>query len=348
MRSLKIAHIDTWLDTEHPSLKGRFLQGRNIIQDNEDIDDENGHGTATAGVIVASYNFDQQLGGIVTENIKLMPLKVAGENGKTRLSYILKGLVLAAKEESKVAFIGFPVPAVRSLREAINFFEPETEGLVVMPAAHYEPFIKKSKHSSRFVVSTVDNSGNSPHWAPTHGADIFAPGVHIWTTAKGGKHAWFNGTSFSAAITAGIFGLLLSIPNLSHSNRIWLQTILNNPINAFKAVQNALYIPEDNLINFFDVKPCSSNQKSPLCVFVEDALGLFYLQIQGNNQIVFMKNLQGQKELKLELPERILSDESRTNSPIEIHISDVAGNKTYIVIGEPFNNFSDEKLKHEF
>jgi hypothetical protein len=102
-----------------------------------------------------------------------MPLKVAGENGKTRLSYILKGLVLAAKEESKVAFIGFPVPAVRSLREAINFFEQETEGWVVMPAAHYEPFIKKSKHSSRFVVSTVDDSGNSPHWAPTHGADIF-------------------------------------------------------------------------------------------------------------------------------------------------------------------------------
>ena len=61
-----------------------------------------------------------------------------------------------------------------------------------------------------------------------------------------------------------------------------------------------------------------------------------------------MKNLQGQKELKLELSERILSDESRRNSPIEIHVSDVAGNKTYIVIGEPFNNFSDEKLKHEF
>jgi thermitase len=59
-----VAVIDTGVDYTHEELIGKVIPGHDYVDDDNDPMDENGHGTAVAGIIAAKANNGRGIAGI--------------------------------------------------------------------------------------------------------------------------------------------------------------------------------------------------------------------------------------------------------------------------------------------
>lgn len=93
---ITVAVIDSGVDRNHPDLRGNIMSGYNFIDNNTDTTDEHGHGTAIAGVIAATYNNRIGIAGVSGDtNVEILPLKVAGQDGKGQVSHMIKAVEYA-------------------------------------------------------------------------------------------------------------------------------------------------------------------------------------------------------------------------------------------------------------
>jgi subtilisin family serine protease len=67
--SRSVCVIDTGVDYNHPDLKGRVLRGRDIVNDDADPMDDNGHGTHVAGIIAAKQGNKIGIAGVSTGRV---------------------------------------------------------------------------------------------------------------------------------------------------------------------------------------------------------------------------------------------------------------------------------------
>src|SRR5207248_1570267 len=78
--SVVVAVIDTGIDGNHPDLRGAVLRGLDVMNGGTDTADDEGHGTAVAGIIAArTDNHAGQAG--VCWNCALLPIKALDSNG---------------------------------------------------------------------------------------------------------------------------------------------------------------------------------------------------------------------------------------------------------------------------
>src|SRR5438552_5053655 len=82
-----IAIVDTGIDATHPDLSGRVVGGTDLYNGDDDPADDNGHGTAVAGIAAA-----------VCPSCSLLAVKVQDEHGgsASTLHMIAMGIVWAA------------------------------------------------------------------------------------------------------------------------------------------------------------------------------------------------------------------------------------------------------------
>lgn len=95
---IKVAIIDSGIKSTHQDLVGKVDtdNGYNFVSNNNNTDDDNGHGTNMAGVIAANHN-GVGINGIAGQvNAKLIPIKVLDENGVGTTLNIAKGIKYAA------------------------------------------------------------------------------------------------------------------------------------------------------------------------------------------------------------------------------------------------------------
>ncbi|MEM7262198.1 MAG: S8 family serine peptidase, partial [Planctomycetota bacterium] len=82
--------------------------GYDFVNDDTDPDDDHGHGTHVAGMIVA--NIDNNVGTAgACPKCRLMPIKVLDENNLGAWSTIAKGIVFAIEQGGRV---GLTPPAL--------------------------------------------------------------------------------------------------------------------------------------------------------------------------------------------------------------------------------------------
>ena len=99
---VKVAVIDTGVAYKHPALQDSFLKeddtivGYNFVADNENADDDQGHGTHCAGIIAAKKVDDNGMTGIAEllapGKVKILPIKVLGKDGSGSTDNINKGI----------------------------------------------------------------------------------------------------------------------------------------------------------------------------------------------------------------------------------------------------------------
>lgn len=216
-----IAVVDSGVDMEHPDLKDNiYSSGKDFANDDLDATDDNGHGTFVAGIAAAVTNNSEGIAGVAW-NCKILPVKVADENGEAFYSWIIEGIIYAVDNDARVINISLGGPFPQEALEEALYYAKKNEVLVVAAAGNdSEAVLYPAAYDQYCVgVSATDYNDSRASWS-NHGPeiDVAAPGVRViscvptWYWGEESlPYAFGFGTSASAPHVSGMAGLIISI-----------------------------------------------------------------------------------------------------------------------------------------
>lgn len=214
-----IAILDTGIDAAHPDLAGKLVPGWNFYNGNADTSDVHGHGTAVGGAAVALTN--NTIGvAAVAPGAMLMPVRIADPNAWATWSTVAQGLTWAADNGADVANISYNgVSGSASVQSAAQYMKNKG-GLVVVAAGNNGIAETIAPSSTMITVSATDSADAKTSWSSFGNfVDIAAPGINIYTTAKGGGYSVSWGTSLASPVVAGAVALIKAAnPTLAPSD----------------------------------------------------------------------------------------------------------------------------------
>ncbi len=131
-----IAIVDTGVDRTQPDLRGRVLNGWDFVGNDGNPRDDNGHGTAVAGVAAAAANNGVGIAGMCW-HCEILPVKVLNANGSGFHSNIAAGIIWATKHGADVINLSLAGPSQANvIASAVAF--ARNHGVVVVAAAGNE------------------------------------------------------------------------------------------------------------------------------------------------------------------------------------------------------------------
>ncbi len=241
---ITVAILDTGVDKDHPELSGALVAGYDIINDDDDPDDDNGHGTHCAGIVAAAYknsmtglNHNGVVG--VAHGVSIMPVKVLDSGGSGTYTEIADGIIWAADHGADVISMSLSGRSGSTLlRDAIRYAIDENDVVVVAAAgnagkrnANMNNVQYPAKYPEVIAVGATDSKDARAKFSSTGtGLDVVAPGVTIWSTNNDGKWKAASGTSMACPHVAGTVGLVLS--NSLPGAGSWTPELMHAHINA--------------------------------------------------------------------------------------------------------------------
>jgi subtilisin family serine protease len=235
--SVVVAVLDTGVDASHPDLGGALVPGFDVVNNDSNPNDDNGHGTSVAGVIAArTDNVKGQAG--VCWNCAVMPVKVLGANGSGTTSAIASGILWAVDHGADVINLSLGGSGTTTaLADAVA--HAASQGVLVVAAAgnngNTTPFYPAA-YSQVISVAGTTSSDSRYEWS-SYGSwvEVAAPGCNIAPDAGGG-YVNFCGTSAATPVVAGIAGLAYSLePTLTRS--AFEQALTSTAVPVGSAVQ---------------------------------------------------------------------------------------------------------------
>src|SRR6266853_187255 len=215
-RGVRVAIVDSGIDTEHPDLKGKVRESVEAVAEDGKINfhpstsgDQAGHGTACAGIITS-----------VAPEVELYSVKVLGPKASGSGNIFLVGLDYAIKQKFEI--INLSLGTTKR-----DFFAPLHDlldrayqsGCIVVSAANNLPYPSYPSIFSSSIVSVVKRSGGDPfNFGYRYGQviELVAPGVEVTTTWPGGGYRQLTGNSFACPYVVGIIALIKeAYPNLT-------------------------------------------------------------------------------------------------------------------------------------
>src|SRR6185295_10142695 len=128
-----VAILDTGVDGSHPDLDANLVQGASFVDGPTWDSDQNGHGTAMAGIVAAETGNGIGVAGVAYAGVHLMPVTVLNSAGLGRDSDIIEGLVWASDHGADVALLAFSASGYSSaLQAAVDY--AWSKGVVVVAA----------------------------------------------------------------------------------------------------------------------------------------------------------------------------------------------------------------------
>jgi len=205
-----IAVLDSGVDSAHPDLAGNLVPGWNMIDNNSNTADVNGHGTKVSGSAAATANNGQGSAGVAW-GAKIMPVRISDANGYAYWSTVAQGIYWAADHGAKVVNISFNGVSGSSTVQTAAQYLRNKGGVVVVSAGNTSGLQTYTPSDTLLVVAATDSSDNRASFS-SYGdyVDVAAPGVSIYSTTNGGGYANVSGTSFSSPITAATIALMFS------------------------------------------------------------------------------------------------------------------------------------------
>jgi subtilisin family serine protease len=218
-----IAVLDSGVRADHPEFAGRLLPGYDFVNEDDNPEDDSGHGTHVAGIMAAAMNNGMGIAG-VCPNCSLLPVKVLNQSNLGSWWQLAQGIIFAVDNGAQVLnlSLGSVVPSA-TLERAIDYaFE---HGAIVIAAAGNqgsdEPFYPAAIDG---VIGVGAITSKGTLWSKSnYGSyvDLVAPGELIYSTYydlnniyRG--YTFMNGTSMAASFVSGVAGLLLTVaPDLS-------------------------------------------------------------------------------------------------------------------------------------
>ncbi|HVE91220.1 MAG TPA: S8 family serine peptidase [Actinomycetota bacterium] len=222
-----IAVIDTGVDLRHEDLRERIVPGHDYIDDDDDAQDANGHGTHVAGVAAATADNGLGIAGVAPAAM-ILPLRVLDANGRGIESDVASAIrfsVLRARTTGVKLVVNLSLTdlkqgggiAALDTRNAIR--DAWRAGAVVVAAAGNEslPFSKYPAEGPNVLsVGAIDDRQQHAAFS-NKGVNLVAPGEKIlsafWDRDEPDAHDLYavgSGTSVAAPHVSGAAALLLS------------------------------------------------------------------------------------------------------------------------------------------
>jgi subtilisin family serine protease len=208
--STVVAVVDTGVRVVS-DLAGRVLPGRDFVNDDNNADDDQGHGTMTAGVIAARGDNGKGAAGICW-TCKILPVKVLDNTGTGSYTDIAQGIRWAADQGADIINLSLGGDAdLQLLRDAVTY--AGDKGALVIAAAGNDG--KSTRHYPAAIPSVLGvgaaTSADARYSWSNHGSwvDIAAPGCNP-AQARNGKVGQFCGTSSATPFVSGVAALLAS------------------------------------------------------------------------------------------------------------------------------------------
>ncbi|UIX30180.1 S8 family peptidase [Streptomyces sp. GQFP] len=230
-KGVKVAVLDTGVDTGHPDLAGKIAESTSFVPD-QAVQDGHGHGTHVASTIVGSgAASDGRLKG-VAPGAELLVGKVLGNDGRGQSSWIIAGMEWAAHSGAKIVSMslgGTATGASDVLSETVDELSASTGALFVVASGNAGPYEQSvgtpGIADSALTVGAVDKSDKLASFSsrgPRLGdfavkPEITAPGVGIVAARAAGTtmgtpvdadYTAANGTSMATPHVAGAAALV--------------------------------------------------------------------------------------------------------------------------------------------
>ncbi|MFG2076684.1 S8 family serine peptidase [Nonomuraea maritima] len=227
---VRVAILDTGVDTEHPDLAGSIAASRSFIP-GEEVTDRHGHGTHTASILAGTGAASDGKERGVAPGAKLMVGKVLSDDDTGTVSGIIAGMEWAAREQhAQIVNMSLGVSAWHSqddpLSQAVNQLTAETGALFVVAAGNDGNNLYNigapATADAALSVAAVDSSDHLAEFSSGGPRmnddglkpDISAPGVDV--LAARSQYSWMgegyyrldSGTSMAAPHVAGAAVLL--------------------------------------------------------------------------------------------------------------------------------------------
>ncbi|WP_208870574.1 S8 family peptidase [Streptomyces griseochromogenes] len=231
-KGVKVAVLDTGVDTSHPDLKDQVTESKNFTPA-ADAKDHFGHGTHVASIVAGT---GAKSGGKyrgVAPDAKILNGKVLDDSGSGDDSGILAGMEWAASQGASVINLslgGYDTPEVDPLEAEVNKLSAEKGVLFAIAAGNDGPQSIGSPGSAdaALTVGAVDKKDKLADFSSTgprvgDGAikpDVTAPGVSITAAAAKGSvldqevgekpegYMTLDGTSMATPHVAGAAAIL--------------------------------------------------------------------------------------------------------------------------------------------
>jgi len=207
-RGVRIAVIDTGMDTRHPDLKGRVRVTRNFVDANSVTFERDAHGTAVAGVIAAAVNNGVGIVGVAPE-VELFALKACWHNAPGAPAVcntltLAEALSFAITQRAAIINLSLTGPRDALLTRLIEV--ALARGMIVVGAdARRSPSEDAFPISVPGVLAVTDadvDTSAQPY-------KLAAPGREVLTLVPAGHYDYLSGVSLSSAMISGVVALLL-------------------------------------------------------------------------------------------------------------------------------------------
>lgn len=116
-----MAVLDSGIPQDHPEFSGRLVDGYDFVNDNENPEDDHGHGTSVASIAAASGNNDGLMAGVDWET-RIMPVKILDEENEGQYSWWIQGIEFAVDNGADVINMSVGGSGEsQALQDAVNY-----------------------------------------------------------------------------------------------------------------------------------------------------------------------------------------------------------------------------------
>lgn len=207
---VEVALLDTGVDLKHPDLKANILGGIDLVNDDNDPQDDNGHGTGVAGILAARENGLGLIG--VAPEVGLWAIKMLRYDEQGSISDLIRGIEWALERGVQIIAMSLGTEEDNfALREAIR--AAYQAGVLLVAAAGNKGMrvLFPAAYPEVIAVAATDRNDRRA-WFSNTGPEVelSAPGTELLSTGLEGGYQVVNGTSFAVPHVSGVAALLFS------------------------------------------------------------------------------------------------------------------------------------------
>lgn len=208
----KVAIIDTGV-TVLPDISGQVIAGYNFVNNSNNANDDNGHGTFISSIIASKVNNSVGIAGI-NDRVNILPIKVLEADGSGYLSNLIQGIQYAIDQNASIINLSLASTAYDAgLNNIIE--KAYQRGIIIVAAAGnsgnnitsptISPLNNDGNKNWVIGVGAVDNRANRPTYSNYGlGVDVVAPGDDILGYNQNNALEYRSGTSIATAVVSGV------------------------------------------------------------------------------------------------------------------------------------------------